>query len=455
MDHQLSQRLARHVRSGAGSEDVELTAWMRLLLLDYYTVAAGGADLGSTLAARGAVRILAEPSPGALSTVVGGGFAAADEAAFVNGVAAHGLDLDDTYEPASLHPGAVVFPAAIAVAEAEGRSTQDLLMAAAAGYDVTCALGLLLGARESYARGFHPTGVVGTVGAAAAAARLLELDENRLAHALGLAATMAAGSLEFLADGSWTKRLNAGQAAANGVRAARLAAAGFTAPATAFEGRDGFLRLYGAGPVEDRDLELPDRFGQGAVATSVKFYPCCRYMHGNIDLLRQVHDEFPGLRPEDVESVEVGVIKAGATLVADPPEHKLIISSTVDAQFSMPFAAAVAIATGTATVPQFAEAPTVARELAGWLSKVRCVSSDALEAAFPQSWQAELRVILTDGRVIEKSEAAFRGAPGDPATLDMVRDKAADLIGTEVAEQLSAHTSLADLAAPYRGWQLA
>lgn len=459
----VAHRLARHAlagsleSSGADAPDVggrALVERMWLLLLDYYAVAAGGAALGSTRSARAAVDLVARPTEGGHASLVGGGFASVEDAAFANGVAAHGLDLDDTYEAASLHPGTVVFPAALAVAESRARSTGELLAAAAAGYDVTCALGLLLGAQDSYARGFHPTGVAGVVGAAAAVARLLDLDSDQTAYALGLAATMAAGSLEFLSDGSWTKRLNAGHAAATGVRAARLAQAGFTAPRTAFEGRDGFLRQYGAGLVEGRTLDLPLRFGQAAIDTSVKFYPCCRYMHGNIDLLREVHAERPGLQPDDVEVIEVGVIRAGAGLVADPPGRKLEIASTVDAQFSMPFGAAVALATGTATVAQFAEAPDVAQEVAAWLPKVSCVTSPTLEAAFPQTWRAEVRVRLRDGTVIEKAEAAFHGSPGDPATLDQVQDKAVGLLGIEAAGRLTRHVQSADLDQPYRGWQL-
>ena len=449
----LSRRLARHAFDGAAERlPRPLEDWMRLLLLDHEAVAAASALLGSTVAARGSVSTVADATADRPASLVGGGFASVEDAAFVNGVAAHGLDLDDTYEAASLHAGTVVFPAVLAVAEAEGRSTAAALAASAVGYDVTCALGVLLGAKESYARGFHPTAVAGAVGAAAAVAVLLGLEEDQTVHAVGLAATTAAGSLEFLSDGSWTKRLNAGHAAASAVRAAKLARAGFTAPATALEGRDGFLRLYGDGLVPGRTLQLGP-LGQGALDTSIKFYPCCRYMHGAIDLLRQVHDEHSDLAFEDVNEIEVAVIKAGAGLVADPPARKLVIETTVDAQFSMPFGAAVALATGTATVAQFADAPAVARDLAPWLEKVRCVTSPRLEAAFPASWQAEVVVRLQDGSTIARSEDAFQGSPGDRATLAQVQDKAAGLLGAAAAARLAKHVTRADVDQPWSGWQ--
>lgn len=414
----------------------ELTDWMRLLLLDYFAVCVGGAGRDSAAAARAAVHISPERSAIFTAVLHGvAGFVTVEDAALVNGITAHGLELDDTFEESSLHPGVVVFPAVLALADADGRTAEQVFQAAAVGYDVMCSIGVLLGARESYARGFHPTGVAGVLGAAAAAAALFGLDENQTVHALGLAANMAAGSLEFLSDGSWTKRLNAGHAAATGVRAAKLAAAGFTAPETSIEGRDGFLHQYGDGVVEGRELRL--EFGRGALDTSIKFYPCCRYMHGNIDLLRDIHDEYPNLSIADIESINLGVIKAGAALISEPTERILVVKTSVDAQFNMAFGAAVALATGQATVDQFDDAAVVAAELHEWMGKVNCYTSEKLEAAFPARWQAELSVRLSNGTVIDKFEDAFRGSPAVRATWADVVTKAEGLLGIEAAAALA------------------
>jgi len=442
----IAHRLAAHTVADHAVSP-ELSDWMRLLLLDYHAIAGGGFQRDSAVAARAAVAVATEASdffPAALHGVDGAGssgFATVEDAALVNGITAHGLELDDTFEEASLHPGVVIFPAVLALGSTRQSLTGETLQAAIVGYDVMCSVGVLLGARESYGRGFHPTGVAGCVGAAAAAARLLGLTEGQAAHALGLAANMAAGSLEFLADGSWTKRLNAGHAAATGIRAARLAAAGFSAPATAIEGRDGFLVQYGAGVVTGRELKL--EFGRSAWDTSIKFYPCCRYMHGNIDLLRDIHEENPRLGIDDIESIRVGVIQAGASLVSEPAARKLVVNTPVDAQFNMPFGAAVALATGRATVDQFDDAPAVAADLMPWMQKVECYRSDRLEAAFPARWQAEVQVVLRDGTVIEKTEDSFRGAPGDRASWADIVQKAQALLGEAAAEALAA--SVAEL----------
>jgi 2-methylcitrate dehydratase PrpD len=434
----LAQTLAEHVTAKHYMAP-ELHDWMKLLLFDFMGVSLGGADLDSARAARAAVTVSNKRSLQHSALLHGtNSWASPEDAALVNGITAHGLELDDTFEEASLHPGVVIFPALLAVADERDIALQDVITAAVIGYDVMCSVGVLLGARESYGRGFHPTGVVGVLGAAAAVARLLNLGVEETRHALGLAANMASGSLEFLSDGSWTKRLNAGHAAATGIRAANLAAAGFTGPERSIEGRDGFLIQYGQGMVEGRQLSLA--FGQSALQTSIKFYPCCRYMHGNIDLLRGIHRDYPDLTIREIDSIDVGVIKAGAALVSEPAERKLSVSTTVDAQFNMPFGAAVALSTGEATVEQFDNAPRIAADLRPWMEKVRCYTSEALESAFPASWQAEVRVSLRSGEVISRSETAFRGSAGDRPGWQDIEGKIAGLLGAEPAARLAEAT---------------
>ena len=447
-DASFSRQLARHVH-GRHDIDAELGAWMRLLLLDYCAVTAGGVGRSSAIAARAAVSLSDRVDASHPAAIHGTGqWASVQDAALVNGITAHGLELDDTHEEASLHPGVVIFPSVLAVADSLGSTTASVLAAATVGYDVMCEVGALISASASYARGFHPTGIAGVVGAAAAVASLLRLDEDRATHAIGLAADLAAGSLEFLSDGSWTKRLNAGHAAANGIRAAGLAAAGFSAPERSLEGRDGFLNQYGNG-AQGRRLRLG--FGDGALNTSIKFYPCCRYMHGSIDLLLDIQREWPSLQLDQIRSIDIGVIQAGARLVSEPPERKLVVDTPVDAQFNMRFGGALALHTGRAAVDQFDDAPAIAEGLIGWMEKVNCYTSDALESAFPARWAAEVSVALADGQVISRSEDSFRGSPGRRATPAEVRDKAASLLGAEAAAALADSVAQLEPAQPISG----
>lgn len=422
---------ARHVLT-AETED-----WMRLLHLDFAAVTIGGLNRASAQTIRRAVPLSLEPGELAPSSVVGdSAWATPENAALVNGTIAHGLELDDTFEEGSLHPAVVIFPALFAVAEQERASYGRVLVAAAVGYEVMCRVGVLIGASESYGRGFHPTGVSGGIGAAAAVANLLGLSAPQAAAAVSLGANITAGSLEFLSDGSWTKRLNAGNAAAQGIRAARLAQAGFLAPDTALEGNYGFLNQYGHG-AQGRELTL--ELGSSALATSIKFYPCCRYMHGNIDLLREIHNEYPELDPTSVERIDAAVITAGAGLVSEPAERKLVVNTAVDAQFNMPFGAALALTSGEATVADFDNAPEVAEGLAGLMAKVNCYTDDEIEAAYPASWQARVKVVLSDGREIERFEDAYVGSAAKRATWEQVTDKATGLIGGQSAAALRDH----------------
>lgn len=403
-----------------------------LFILDYLGVTVGGLDRESARAVREACALSDTATPAAGSLVLGAGlWAGLEDAALINGVTSHGLELDDTHEMASMHPGVAILPALFAFVDNNPVSRDEFDRAMLVAYDVMTALGTYLGAAESYGRGFHPTGVCGAVGASAGVAVLMKLNTPQTLNALSLAANMASGSLEFLSDGSWTKRLNAGNAAATGLRAAKLARAGFTAPATFLEGRDGFLRQYGQGLITGRELNL--EFGRGIRDTSIKLYPCCRYTHGNIDLLTQVHAEYPDLSVSDIAEIECAVIDAGSALVSLPAERKLVVETAVDAQFNMPFAAALAITSGTATVEQFDSGPANAQTLLPLMKRVNCVRDDDVEAVFPQQWHARVRVTLVDGSVIERRTSAFKGSPLNPASLHDVQVKAAGLVSPEWA----------------------
>ena len=406
------------------------------LTLDFLGVTVGGIHRESAVVARKSVDLALTPHEFRPARIMGlDAWASVEDAALVNGITAHGLELDDTHEQGSMHPGVAIFPAAFAYADAHPTDKETFTRAIAVGYDVMTAVGVLIGADESYGRGFHPTGICGAMGAAACIAVIMGLNEHQSQNAVSLAANMSSGSLEFLSDGSWTKRLNAGNAAVTGIRAAKLAHAGFEGPSTFLEGRDGFLRQYGQGLAAGRSLAL--EFGAGAHATSIKFYPCCRYMHGNIDIIRQIRTERPELAASDVARIECGVIQAGATLIADPPERKMTVTSSVDAQFNMPFGAALAFSTGTATVAQFDGAEALAKDLSELMNKVTCYSSDKLEAAFPEIWQAEVKIHLKDGSTIEQFAAAYKGSPAMPANEAEMLAKMESLVSHEWAQDVS------------------
>jgi 2-methylcitrate dehydratase PrpD len=385
------------------------------LLRDYLGVAVGGAPEESSVVLR---RGLAALRLEGASTVLGTSeHLSAPHAALANGAAAHALEMDDTHQGGSIHLGATVFSAALAAAELEPASGPAVLSAAVAGYEVAARLAMALQPAAHYRRGFHPTGTCGAFGAAAAAGAVLGLDRAALAGALGIAGSQAAGSMEFLADGAWTKRLHPGWAACAGLHAAVLARAGFRAPATILEGRFGFLHAYSDGADVAAILA---RDGHEILRTSIKPHACCRYMQGPIDAalaLRATH----AIEPAAVDRVEVGMLAAGFAIVCEPAEAKRRPASVVDAQFSLPFGIAVALARGVASPDEFTTASCADPVVRGLMDRVVAVPDARLDERFPRAWPCWVRIVRTGGPALEARVDHPRGDPQNfptPAELD-------------------------------------
>lgn len=238
-----------------------------------------------------------------LSTALGGALLPPAAAALVNGTAAHALGLDDFHAPTTVHPMVTVVPAALAASEAAGASGLRFLTAVVFGYEVTCRLGTAVRRGAIHQRGFHPTSVLGTVGAAAAAAFALGLDEEQTAHAMAISASRAAGLFQF-APNAWTKPLQAGWAASAGVWAAQIARRGFSGPADVLEGKSGLLYAFAG---EGTYAPLPDREAPVEwMIDQVAFKP---YAHGTdlhtaVDALLEILDDAT-LAPEAIERIEV------------------------------------------------------------------------------------------------------------------------------------------------------
>ncbi len=407
----------------------------RLLLADYLAVAGGGVDADSARVARGA---LLPGSAGPAPVLGTGKTAAVRDAALLNGISAHSLELDDTHEPSSSHPGTVIWTALLAAAATRPATMSAVLDSAVAGYQVMASLGELLGPAELYRQGLHPTAVCGVFGATAAAGRLAGLDEGGLRRAFGIALSMSAGSMAYLTDGAWTKRFHSGSAAAGGILAVDLAEGGFTGPADAFGDPYGLMHIYGGiRPRAQVDAVLAHAAGLPAVhETAVKFHPCCRYMHGVMDLLAAYRSE--GGRVDGLTGIDCGVLSGGMGLVGEPADRKRIVTNMVDAQFSMPFGAALTLSRGASSLTDFQHAARVAAELQPWMDLTRMHTSAELDAAYPARWGAEVTLSFTDGEVVDLHTPSFRGSPGWPAGRPEIAQKAAGLLGEAAAGKLFA-----------------
>lgn len=411
---------------GAKELNDEVIQQSKCLLLDYLGVAIRGSKMDSSEPVQ---RMLSRwPSAGDC-TVFGSPLRASPEsAALANGTSAHSLELDDTHRAGSIHLGVVMFSTAIAVSETLPDITADeLFPAVVAGYEVAARLGRALQPKMHYELGFHPTGTCGVFGAAVTAAKLLNLTEEQMIWAVGIAGSMAAGSLEFLSDGAWTKRLHPGLAAANGILAAKLAAEGFRGPATIVEGRDGFLSAYSrdARP-ELVTYELGKSFEM--LRTSIKPHSCCRYMQAPIDGLIELattHD----LRPEQIEKVEIATLEAGWSLVCEPRERKYAPSNTVDAQFSMPFGAALALTFRKAGLDEFVPKNFLSPEVRDLMGRVEMVKDSGIEKSFPTEWPTWVTIRLKNGQELEKHIRFPKGDPENPLNWEELSAKFYSLAG--------------------------
>ncbi len=377
----------------------------RDLLLDYLGVTLAGAVEESTVVLR---RGLAALGTTGGATVIGTALRMAPpHAALANGAAAHAIEMDDTHLGGSIHLGASVLSATLAAAELVPARGATVLRAAVAGYEVAARLAMALGPAEHYRRGFHPTGTCGAFGAAAAASVVLGLDVDGVAAALGVAGSQAAGSMEFLADGAWTKRLHPGWAASAGLHAAALAGAGFRAPTSIVDGRFGFLGAYS-------DAPDPTALRPGAdfalMQTGIKPHACCRYSQGPIDAvlaLRAAH----AIDPARVARIDVGIVAAGFPIVCEPLDAKRRPRSVVDAQFSLPFSIATALVRGAAWPDDFAPACCDDPAIRRLMERVHPARDAALDARYPRTWPCWLRITLDDET---RHEARIDHPLGDP-----------------------------------------
>ncbi len=318
----------------------------------------------------------------------------APAAALINGTLAHSLDFDDTHAAASLHPSAPIVPAAFAAAEMVGASGREVIAAVVAGYEIQIRLSLALGPTDHYNRGYHPTATCGIFGAAAAAGMIFGHNAETIASAFGIALSQAAGSMQFLHQGGWTKRSHVGQAAMNGLMAATLAGEGFKGAVDPIEGKAGFLNAYAPDPDPAKAVAgLGDHWETLAIA--VKPYPSCRYSHAPLDGIRQLMAEHD-LSVDDIQSVRIGVSQTAWNIIGGPEDLKHHPKSVVDGQFSMPFCAAVVIREGNMVWDDYARHIADTDTLA-LCRKVTTDVGERAEAAFPDNMAGSATLTTTKG----------------------------------------------------------
>jgi 2-methylcitrate dehydratase PrpD len=335
------------------------------------------------------------------------------DAALVNGMLMHGLDYDDTHAAGVLHLTVSTFPAALAAAAHAGASGAELLAAYIVGVETGARIASV--AKGGFHQvGFHPTGVVGAFASSLVAGRLMKLSRERLTGAQGIALSLASGNLQFIEDGSWTKRIHPGWAAACGITAASLAADDIPAPRQTYEGRFGLYRSH----LPPAELAACDfsiaTAGLGRVweidNVAVKPFPACHFVHGCADAAIELH--CAGVDPARVRSIRALVPGGVVQAVCEPLAAKRRPKSDYDAKFSIPYAVASGLARGRLGLAELLPAALAEPRIEALMDKV----DYAVDAAstFPKHYSGEVVVTLDDGRTLSRRVAVNRGNPDRP-----------------------------------------
>jgi 2-methylcitrate dehydratase PrpD len=415
-----ARRLARFVL-GLRLEDVPPPVVTKAthLVLDTLGCALAAARYDFGRAARETAERLGGPQE---STLVGSKVrVAAANAVLANATLAHGLDFDDTREDAIVHTGSVAVTTGLAVGEALGASGRATLAAMVAGVEVMCRVGLAVPGKF-HARHYHPTALAGTFGAAAVAAKLHGLTEDELVHAFGICGSQAGGIIEYLADGSWTKRLHPGWAAHAGVVATLLAQSGFTGPETVFEGEHGFYRAFAGGFDAQRLEELLATLGSVWELERLTFkpYPCGSIAHPYMDCalgLRERHR----LRPDEIAEVRCRTAPGPVARLWEPLAAKQAPPNGYAAKFSLPYLLAVILVKGRAGLAEFEDEAVRDAEVLGVAARVSYELDPTID--YPRQFVGHVAIRARDGRLLEERQDHPRGGVELPMTRDELEAK--------------------------------
>jgi 2-methylcitrate dehydratase PrpD len=349
------------------------------------------------------------------------------DAALLNGMLMHGLDYDDTHMSGIVHLTVSVLPTLLALGGRRKTSGATVLAAYIAALEAGARLATAA-AGGFHRQGFHPTGVVGVFASTIAAGRVLGLAPEAIARAQGIALSMASGSLQFLEDGAWTKRMHPGWAAQAAISAATLAGHDIPAPLAAYEGRFGLYRLYlGAAVGGDVDLAFATA-GIGADGTctpweltqiAVKPFAICHFSHACADAAIALHRR--GVDPARIRSVEARLPAGTMPVVCEPAAAKRRPTSDYDAKFSLHYAVASGLLHGRLGLRELMPAAFTDPAALALMDRVECAVDRT--STFPRHYTGEVVVTLDDGTTLGERQAVNRGHAERPLADAEVRDK--------------------------------
>ena len=435
----LSNELAIWAAS-VGFDDLpeDVVAATKLRVLDVLGLSLAGAETAFGRSTRDAVLAISPPGP---CRILGfGDRVGVASAAFANGAFSQALEFDDTHNESIVHMSSPAVAAALALSEVTRVSGRELITAIAIGNEISCRVGSV-SSGELHRRGFHPTGLFATFGAAYLAAKLLGLNAEAMARAAGIAGSFAAGLLECWVDGTQTKFLHPGWSAQSGITAAYLARSGTTGPAQVFEGRFGLFASHVQDAGAHRDFSRIDSaLGEHWESrnSSFKPFPAAHVIHPYIDAairLRRAH----GFDPADVEQVECPVTAFIVNIVCEPTEEKFAPASDSHGRVSLQYTLAEALYFGELGKNAYREESLRNPAILDLARRVRYYVDPDYPG--PGRFKGAVKVTLKDGRVFEEIEEYNRGSMENPMSYAELRAKfdenAAGFLGTAQRDRLA------------------
>jgi len=375
-------------------------------------------------------RALAEEIGRGEARLAPSGRATARVAAHINATAAHTMEVDDIYREAIFHPGAPTIAAALALAQTRGATGLQLIQAVVAGYEVSTRVGVALG-REHY-RYWHNTGTVGTFGAAAAAASVLQLDAAACAHTLCTGATFAAGLQQAFKMDSMSKPLHAGNAAQAGVLAALAAGQGVTGSLDVLDGALGLGATMGQS--QDWSSAMATLGSQFHITQmTFKNHACCGHTFAPIDGALALQ-ACMGAAWQDIARIDVMTYGPALTVAGNPDPH-----TAAQARFSIPFVVATALIHGAVRLSAFTPERLRDAQIRALMARIHVSVDTELDANFPRQRAARLRFCLEDGRCVEYLQATRKGDPDDPLSDAQLSEKYMELVSPVIGAQHARH----------------
>jgi 2-methylcitrate dehydratase PrpD len=332
------------------------------------------------------------------------------DAALINGTTGHGEDFDNTYEGCPVHTGVVIVPALFAAGEAYQLPAKRVALGLAVAIEVMCRLGAVA-MKGVHTAGFHPTSILGTVAAAVGVGVARSHDAQRIRDAMGVSASMSSGIIEYLADGSWTKRMHAGWAAQSGIRAAALGGAGFMGPVSVIEGIHGLYKAFAPSIQADHE-QLTEGLGERWEAANIAFkpYACGTMTQPYIDCAVRLAKR--GIKPDDIEEIVCQVGEGTVHRLWEPLALKQGPPTPYAAKFSGPYTVAAGFCYGDAGLAEFTEESIRNDQVLRVASRVRFEIDPDNE--YPRNYTGHVTVRLTNGETLSEYQAQMRGGAREP-----------------------------------------